>query len=382
MNNVPQPTTTREKTVFFIWNNLPRFILLVMVVLICILFLAIKEQSKSIAADKAAEVRQEKPKVNVITFTLSPTTITDRINLPGTIEPWTRLRLMSKLRGTVTEVLVKEGDHVTEGDVLARIEDTDYRIGLSRSEAAYNLAQAEYKRDKSMYAKGVISTATLDAEKSRLQTSKADYENAKLLLSRTTITAPMSGVIRTLTAKVGLQLSTGDPIAEIFEIDRLKGVVGIPEQDVNAVRRIKNVNITIKALHNRRINAKTYFLPPSPDTIARLYNLELEIDNNTGEILPGMFFRADIVKMRMTDAIVIPFYSVITQNNEQFVYTEENGVAKKKAVTLGIMEKWLIQVTGGLRAGEKIIVEGHRDVEDNQKVKVIKSLSNTEGLAL
>jgi len=289
---------------------------------------------------------------------------------------------LSKLRGTVVEVLVKEGDHVKKDDILARIEATDYQIALDRSEAAYNLAKAEYKRDKTMYDKGVIATSALDTKKTRLQTAKADYENARLLLSRATVTSPMDGVIRSLNAKVGLQLSIGDPIAEILEIDRLKGVVGIPESDVSAVRTLNSVDITIQALNDKKVTAKKYFLSPSPENIARLYNLELEINNSDGDILAGMFIRADIIKKQENNILKIPFYSVISRNNEQYVYIEEDGIAKKKAVTLGIMEKWMVQVTSGLQNGDKVIIEGHRDVENEQKVKIVKALTSTEELKL
>ena len=376
------PRSTRAKTVLFIWNNLPRFLLLAMIVLIGLLFVSINKKNEIIAAAKVSEVKPEKPAINVVTLTLSPTTIHDRINLPGSIEPWTRLRLMSKIGGTITEVLLREGDRVKKGDVLARIEATDYKIALDRAEAAYKLAKSEYLRDKSIYEKGVIPTSALEAKKTTMQTARADYENAKLLYSRTTVTSPMDGIIRRMDAKIGLQLSPGDPIAEILEIDRVKGVVGIPESDVTAVRRLDKINITVQALENRKISAKVHFLSPSPETIARLYNLELEIDNRNGEILPGMFIRADIVKKTVKGAIVVPFYSVVSRNKEQFVYIEEDGTARKRPVKLGIMEKWMVRITEGLNPGDRLIVEGHRDVEDGQKVKVVQAVSRLEELTL
>jgi membrane fusion protein (multidrug efflux system) len=382
MNKPTPPNTPRGKIVYFIWNNLPRFVLLGMIVLIIILMGSIKDQSELIAANKAAEVSQEKPPVNAITLTLSPTTITDRINLPGSVEPWTRLKLMAKINGTITEVQVRGGDRVKKGDILARIDEADFRIALQRAEAAYNLAKADFNRDKSIYDKGVIPTATLDANRTNMQTAKADYDNAKLLLSRTIVTSPMDGIIRRMDAKIGLQLSVGDPIAEILEVDRMKGVIGIPESDVTAVRGIKNVDITVQALNDKVINAQKYFLSPSPGTFARLYNLELEIDNSDGEVLAGMFVRADVVKKRIENTLTVPFYSVISRNDEQYVFVEEEGVAKKRKVRLGIMEKWMVQITDGLKPGDRILVEGHREVEDSQKINVIKTFTSSEELTL
>jgi membrane fusion protein (multidrug efflux system) len=382
MSKPTVPDTPRGKMVFFIWNNLPRFVLLALIALIIILVGAIRDKNQLIAASKAAEGVQEKPPVNAVALILVPTTVTDRINLPGSLEPWTRLPLMAKLNGTVTEVLVGEGDRVKKGDTLARIEDDDFRIALDRAEAAYNLSKAEYTRDKSIYDQGVIATATMDTNRTNVQKAKADYENARLLLSRTTVTSPMDGIIRRLDAKVGLQLSVGDPIAEILEIDRMKGVIGIPESDVSAVRRLENVDLTIQALGDRIITGRKHFLSPSPESTARIYQLELEIDNGDGEMLAGMFVRADVVKKRIDNTLAVPFYSVISRNDEQYVFIEEDGVARKRPVTLGTMEKWMVQITAGLSPGDRILIEGHRDVEDNQQVKIIKTLTDPAELTL
>lgn len=372
----------RARVVFFIWNNMPRFVLLIMAALIVILVFAIKKESASIAASKSAALSVEKPPVNTVTLRLAPTTIQDRINLPGSIEPWTDLQLLAKITGSIIEVRVTEGDSVKEGDIIARIEDDDYRIALDRARAAYNLAKAELERDKSIYAKGMIPTAEMDTRRTRVQTTKADLENAELQYSRCNIVAPMDGVIKRLDAKIGLLLAVGDPIAQILKIDKLKAVIGIPESDVNAVRQLDTVELSIQALDGQKIRAKKHFISPSPETVARLYEMELEIDNSDGRILPGMFVRADIIKKTVDHAIAIPFYSVISRNNEQYVFVEKDGVVEKRLVDLGIMEQWMVEITKGLSEGENLIVEGHRDVENNQQVRVIKTLTSPEGLTL
>lgn len=383
MKTEPKPSQPQQsKVLYFVWSNMPRFMLLFLLVLIAVLFFEVVERRDLIAEEKMATISKEKPPVNTVTLQLSPATISDRINLPGSIEPWTDLRLMAKIPGTITEVLAAEGDHVKKGDILARIEDDDYRIALNRAKAAYTLAKADFDRDKRIYSKGVIPTADLETRKTSMQTAKADLENAQLQYSRCMITAPMDGVIKRLDAKVGLLLAVGDPIAEILEIDRLKAVVGIPESDVNAVRKLHEVQLTIQALDDSAITAKTHFLSPSPDTVARLYMLELEIDNSEGNILPGMFVRADIVKQSVDDAVVVPFYSVISRNDEQYVFVAEEGAAIKRKVQLGIMEKWMVEITEGLSGKEQLIVEGHRDLENSQKVRVVKTITDREELTL
>jgi membrane fusion protein (multidrug efflux system) len=89
-----------------------------------------------------------------------------------------------------------------------------------------------------------------------------------------------------------------------------------------------------------------------------------------------MFIRADIVKKQIDKTLAVPFYSVISRNDEQYVFIEEEGIAKKRMVKLGIMEKWMVQITEGLNPGDNLLIEGHRDVEDSQNVKIIKTLTS------
>jgi len=342
----------------------------------------ISRKQESIAADKAAAVALDKPPVNSVVYPLVPSEIHDKINLPGSIEAWTQLELMAKVSGTVTEVLVTEGDEVKVGDVLTRIEDNDYRIAEQRAQAAYDLAKSDYERDKKVFAKKVIPAAQLEASKTRMATAKADLDNARLQLSRCTMTAPIDGVVRRLDAEVGLFLSVADPVGEILKINKVKAVVGIPESDIPAVRKLSEIGITIQALDDLVVNGKKHFLSPAPDTIARLYRMELELDNNSRDILPGMFIRAEVVKKTVTDAITIPFYSVISRNDEQYVYVEEDGVAIKRKVELGIMEKWMVEVTNGLQPHDNLVIEGHRDIENKQKINVVKVVTDLSEYAL
>ncbi|NNK96830.1 MAG: efflux RND transporter periplasmic adaptor subunit, partial [Desulfobacterales bacterium] len=222
----------------------------------------------------------------------------------------------------------------------------------------------------------------LDARETNMQTAKADLDNAELMFARCTITAPMDGVVRRLDAKIGLYLSVGDPIGSLLQIDKVKAVIGIPESDVTAVRLLDSVELTIQALEDKKVTGRRYFISSSPETAARLYRLELEIDNPGHRILPGMFVRANIVKQQKDNAVAIPFYSVISRSDQQFVFVEKDGTVEKRYVQTGIMEQWMVEITKGLKAGERIVVEGHRDVEDGRKVKVVKVITDPGAYSL
>ncbi|MBU4261545.1 MAG: efflux RND transporter periplasmic adaptor subunit [Proteobacteria bacterium] len=374
------PQTRRGRIVKLIMQNLPRLVLLVLVIMIIGLSMAVKKKNSQLTAEKAAALSKERPSVNAVLLEVSPGAIHDRINLPGEIAPWTRLEMMAKIRGAVEEILVIEGQQVKEGEVLARIEEADYRIALDAAKANYDLAKVNIERIKRLHEQDIIPTAELDKSENQMRTARAAMDDAALNLSRCSITAPMSGVIRRLDLKKGLMLSVGDPMAELLKIDQVKAVIGIPESDVAAVRGLDTVEFTIQALDDRRITGRKFFLSSSPENQARLYRLELAVDNPRREILPGMFLRANIIKKTVGQAIIVPLYAVLTRNDEHYVFVEKDGVAEKRLVTLGIMEEWQAQVTQGLAAGERVIIEGHRDVEAGQQVNTIKLLTDVGAL--
>lgn len=380
--DTPPPARKQGGILHMTWRWIPRLILAGMVLSIFLLMDDIQARKSELENQKASEVGREVSLVNVVVLPLSPMDITDAISLPGVVEPWHRVTLKSQVQGMVKKIPAQEGDAVQKGDVLVEIDPDDYRIALERARAAHALATAEYERDRAVYKKGFLPEAQLDITKTNVALAKADLNNAALMLGRCTIKAPISGVIRRMDAEPGLLLSVGDPIAQILDLDPVKAVIGIPESDIPAARKLSHVPVTIKALKNRRMEGLTHFISPAPDSTARLYPMELALDNPEGDILPGMFVRARVIRQQVKNAVAIPFYSIITRNDEQFVFVEKKGIAQKRKVKLGIMEKWMVQIIEGLSPGDHLVVEGHRDISDGQEIQVVRTLTDPEAFQL
>ncbi|RJR16413.1 MAG: efflux RND transporter periplasmic adaptor subunit [Nitrospiraceae bacterium] len=371
--------TKKEKILKKIWGMLPSLIVVLLLIIIFVMSSRVRTEGERIKAEKLASMHKERPPVNVVTLDVLPMPVQDRLDLPAQVEAWVELKVSAEVSGKLTSVPLKEGAQVKKGDVIAVIDTRDYENELASVRAEYELALKNLARTKDLFEEKLITQARLDSEAARADNLYASLQNAELRLERCRITAPVSGILNHLDAKEGLHLNVQDPVAVILDISKVKVSAGIPESDVDEVRRLEHFDIKISAL-DKSVRGKRYFLSKSPESYAHLYKLEIAVDNPGGEILPGMFARVNIVKQEVKNGFAVPLYAVIARGGEQLIFVEKDGTAHARLVETGILDGWRIQITRGLAEKDKVIVVGHRSVDEGQSVNVVRTVSNAEDL--
>jgi membrane fusion protein (multidrug efflux system) len=373
MNQIESETKTR--ILRYIWGSFPWFIVVILILSVLILVGNIIGKAKRLEAEKRAATKQE-VSVQVVTLTVKPAQIKEKLNLPATVESFENLWVKSEASGQVTNIFVQEGQIVQKGRVLVELDSRDYTTNLERIEANHKLVTIEFNRIAELFKRNIAAASEVDRLEAQLKDLEAQLKAAKLALERTRITAPITGRLNEIETRIGDWMSVDKPVAQILQMGEVKVTVGIPESDVSAVTDLKEADIIIEALDKLRVRGRKLFLSRQPSDLARLYNLELIVDNPDGRILPGMFARVEIVKKRFEDALAVPLYAVISQDDENFVYLEKDNKAEKRPVELGILEGWMIQVKSGLNVGDKVIIVGHRQVDEGQAVQVIKNVTD------
>jgi membrane fusion protein (multidrug efflux system) len=379
-NNPPAEKSCITRWRQRILKSLPMLLVVLAVALILILFNRIEFQAQAMKEAKAAQLKQEQPPINVVTLTLTPAELAERISLPAVVEPWVDLQLLTEVSGKVMEILVQEGDRVAKGDVIARLDDRDYRNAFQSAKASWRAARASHERISKLHAQQLATRSQLDDITAQMENFKAAMDTAALNLERCTITAPMNGVINHCFIDVGQFLSSADPVVQLLQIDRVKINVGIPESDVEAVRRLTKFQVTIQALGDRRFEATKHHLSRTADARARLYNLDLTLKNPRHEILPDMFARVEIIKRQVSDGLAVPLYAVISRNNRHFVYVVQDDTVLERDVVLGIQEGWQVQLAQGVSPDEAVVVVGQRSVAANEKVNVVRQVNDPREL--
>jgi RND family efflux transporter MFP subunit len=367
---------SKTKILRFIWSSAPWLTVMLILAFIVIMGLQINKEKARLAEAKKAALKNEIPPVKVITLTLKPRRLVDKISLPAEVEPYQDLLVKAEVHGQVVKVLIEEGQTVKKGQTLIQLDDRDYRMHLARADAKYRQAQLDHDRFAALVKKKIAAVTKLDEAEAQLKDLTAQRSEAQLALSRTKIISPIRGRVNEIKAKQGDFVAVGDPVAQVLQFDQVKVTVGVPESDVAFVFDLNEADIIIDALNKRKVKGKKIFLSRQPSSLARLFDLELRVPNPDGHILPGMFARVELIKQIFNQALAVPLYAIITQGDNRFVYIEKNGHAERRNVEMGPLIDWQAQVTSGLRAGESVIIVGQRFLSDGQKIEVIKNVSD------
>lgn len=379
--DTPEPRKTPLLSrIFRLLIKILPFCIVLVTILMVTMFMSTKIRAKKadIEAQQKDAANIQKILTNVITMEIKPDLIREKISLPGVAKPWISLEVVAEVKGIITSKKVKEGQRVKKGDVLAVIDKRDYQNAYDSALASYETALANEKRLNALVKKNFVTQSQLDDAVARVKTTKASLDNARHDLSRCTIISPMQGVVDRVHIENGSFLGSGDPVLTILQIDKLKIEVGIPESDVDAVRKLKTFDLTIDALGEKKFTGYHHYLYKTSDSFARLYNLEIRVDNPGGHILPDMFARVTIVKNKDPNGLAVPMYALVTQNKQIGVFVEKQGVVQFRPVTPGFLDGWKTQIIDGIDPHDHVVVVGHRIVEHGEQVNVTRQVRDME----
>ncbi|MFA6008524.1 MAG: efflux RND transporter periplasmic adaptor subunit [Desulfobacteraceae bacterium] len=363
------------------------------ILFVSLIFLGMCTQSKKdlIEKEKKSAVKETIPPINVVTMEMKPKTVKDRLSLPGTLAPFVSLEVSSETAGMILKKNVNIGDNVQKGAVLAEIDGEKYSNAYKSAKASYENAVSTRKRLETLYRSELSNKSDLDTITAQMENAKSAMKIAAVDLEKTMIKAPDSGIVNKVYIEKGQFTDVGKPAVEIIRIDPIKVNVGIPESDVNGVTDIKEFDVTVDALMGKTYKARKHSLSRTTSSLARVYDLELTIKNPSGDLLPDMFVRVNIVKKQALNAFAVPLYSVISLNDKKYVYVADKDpnnknpdapqdTAIRKEIITGIQDGWMVEVKQGLATGDDIITVGQRSVTNGQKVHIIRTQDEQENL--
>jgi membrane fusion protein (multidrug efflux system) len=287
------------------------------------------------------------------------------------IEAYAEADVIAKVSGEVRNLLAEEGDDVTKGQILARLDGDRLRLELNQSEANLHKLQRDYGRNVDLKDKGLISTGDFDKIKYEMEALEASFNLAKLELDYTQIRAPISGVVSQRYIRIGNIISAGEPVFTVTSLDPLVTYLHIPEREYRNIAKDQLVGIDIDALQNQRIIAAVTRVSPIVDPQTGTFKITIEISDEDRRIKPGMFGRVSIVYDQHTNVLQIPRSAIIEESGEKSVFVVEDGKAIRRVVQTGYSDSGMIEVSDGLVDDDRVVIVGQVGLKDGADVTII-----------
>ena len=309
----------------------------------------------------------------VDTLVLKSTTFVDRFEVLGTAQPLESVQLSAEVPGRIRRALVEEGDAVRRGQRVFEIDVEVDTAGLAVLRTQREAAERELARIEELRAEGLATAQQLDRARTELASAEQNLRQRELSVSRNYVTSPISGYLAMRRADAGEFANVGAPLGEVIDYDVVVVHAQVPESEIRYVNREGEVDVEFPALGETR-RGRIHRMSLRVSETSRLYGVEIRVDNEEHQILPGMRARIAFERARLEEVVLLPRDGVLEGFRGREAMVVEDGQARVRSVTLGPGERDRVVVLEGLDAGDEVILRGHRGLIDGARVEVISTV--------
>ena len=328
---------------------------------------------------KLEKISGSQKRVLVTALEIKPQIFNHTIEIQANIKTRQNLQLFPEFGGRLNQILVKEGQEVKKGTLLAVIDDAGLQDQLDQMKLQLELVKTTFERTQRLWDQKIGSEMMYLEAKTRFKSQQKQVAQMRNQLSKTRIYAPFSGVIDEIIARKGSALTPGmTPIMRIVNLDNMYVESDVPENYLANITKGSFAKVSIPVLNetqNTLVRQTGNFIQPNN----RTFRVEAPIKNPTGMIKPNLNARISIVDYSNPEALMIPF-RVIRENakGDSFVFIltgqeqDNEYITEQRFVTLGMSKNELVEITKGLNTEDLIVDEGVSLLVTGQKVKRIE----------
>lgn len=283
------------------------------------------------------------------------------------------VEVLPKQQGVVQELLAEEGDRVSAGDVLARMDDEQWQLEARRAEARARSAEEQAERARALQEQGLFSDQEVDNLQSEAAVAEADLELARLRVRNAEITAPIEGVVTHRHIERGELLSAAEAAFEIADDRTLQARVGIPERQVDRIREGQTVWIRAEEGEADPATGRVVRLRPVVDAESGTVQVTVEVDpSSSRDLRPGRFVNVDIVTDVLPDRLAVPRTAVVAEGAIPTVFVLRGDRAEEVEVGLGYSQGDRVEIRSGVEPGDTVVVVGQSNLRDDAPVRLME----------
>lgn len=305
-------------------------------------------------------------------------------------------QVVAKVGGVVKEILVEEGLVVREGQVLARLEDDQYRYELAQAEARLATLSEDVQRHRELLKERIVSDEAYQRVRNEYDAQKSAADLARLRVDHAAIKAPIGGVVAERLIKPGNMVTANQPVFRITDFDPLWAVLHVPEKELARLRAGQAAVIAADALPGKAFDGTVLRISPTVAGGSGTFKATIEVRDETRTLKPGMFTRVSIVHDVHEHVLLVPKDAVLTEDVETSVFVLEERTAPpptetkagrkaeapaapagpylaavKRPVTLGYINTTHVEIVGGVRQGDRVVTTGIGSLKDGARIKIV-----------
>lgn len=336
-------------------------------ILLYICFLTLGLSACSHSDEKDTKVR------NVVLAQVTPLSGEASTNYPGIVEEGASVSAAFMAEGKIGKIMVKEGDRVHKGQLIASLDDSDYRIGVSQLEAQFKQMTKEKERMDAMFEKHNIAPNDYEKFQTGYEQLKLQLEMGRRKLDYTRLYAPASGYIATKYMNPGELVGAGTPVFTIVDDSNLIASVDLPVSTYLNKDKILSAKGTVPGIAGEIPLSIISFTPDADNNM--LYRMKLSIPASFAkDLTSGMNISVWLDTSDNTNAeSLVPSRALFSENNKTYVWVfdSKTSTIHKKEVTVEGAPEGRMSVVKGLSNGENIVETGVKQLFEGEKVNVL-----------
>lgn len=322
-----------------------------------------KPDSKTTATKEKSSVKLE---------TISSESDTYSLNLSGNIDGRQTVKLGFMVAGKIDQFPVKEGELVTQGKTLARLEQNQYQIAVNLASLQVKQLSDEHARLSKMRQKDALSESDFQKIDIGLQQAKEQQKLQQINFDNTNLKSPVNGMVIKKLNQAGEIVAQGYPVVVVSDIRKVNVLAYVPEQDLQYIKIGQETTVNIQAL-GKTFTGIVQEVGGMAEATTRAFTVKIEVDNPDYAIRPGMIAQVQIRTSEARAILSVLAQSVLKDIDGKtyvYLYDATKGTVYKRFITLGNVLGKRIEVSNGLAAGDQVVISGQHAISEGVEVKI------------
>lgn len=333
-----------------------------------------KVDSNELASDDERNKKKESDldSVPVETIAVWRGEMSSYILLSSTIETEQYVNVYPYLTGIVSKLLAEEGDELKKGDPLLELDAEEYRLAEAKAGTQLKSLRNEFRRLQAQFDKELLSKEVFDKAKFNLEQARISWQEAKLNLDRTTVRAPIDGVVSLRNVRQGDRVMASVHLFSMVNLDNIIATVHVPEKELSVIQKGQLTYLTSDYLEDKRFEGYVKRISPVVNPETGTFKVTIGLDLDHEGLRPGMFVNAFIVTRTNKNALILNKDAIVYDGNKRFVFVVRDSLAYKLPVEVGFEDASRIEIIKGISDTANVIIVGQNGLRDKTKVKVVK----------